>query len=53
MLANRGIIDHGRIVAEGTPTELKAQIGHPTVEAVLPIPSSGRSSRASWSSSAS
>jgi ABC-2 type transport system ATP-binding protein len=35
VLANRvGIIDHGRIVAEGTPTELKAQIGHPTVEAV-------------------
>ena len=34
VLANRvGIIDHGRIVAEGTPTELKAQIGHPTVEA--------------------
>ena len=34
-LADRvGIIDHGRIVAEGTPTELKAQIGHPTVEAI-------------------
>jgi ABC-2 type transport system ATP-binding protein len=34
-LANRvGIIDHGRIVAEGTPTELKAEIGRPTVEAV-------------------
>jgi ABC-2 type transport system ATP-binding protein len=34
-LANRvGIIDHGRIVAEGTPTELKAQVGQPTVEAV-------------------
>jgi ABC-2 type transport system ATP-binding protein len=34
-LANRvGIIDHGRIVAEGTPTELKAQIGRPTVEAI-------------------
>jgi ABC-2 type transport system ATP-binding protein len=29
-----GIIDHGRIVAEGTPAELKAQIGRPTVEAV-------------------
>src|SRR4029079_11232133 len=29
-----GIIDHGRIVAEGTPTALKAQIGHPTVEAI-------------------
>ncbi|MGB7588321.1 MAG: ATP-binding cassette domain-containing protein [Solirubrobacterales bacterium] len=34
-LANRvGIIDHGRIVAEGTPAELKAQVGLPTVEAV-------------------
>jgi len=34
-LANRvGIIDHGRIVAEGTPAELKAEIGRPTVEAV-------------------
>ena len=27
------IIDHGRIVAEGTPECLKAQIGRPTVEA--------------------
>jgi ABC-2 type transport system ATP-binding protein len=34
-LADRvGIIDHGRIVAEGTPEALKAQIGRPTVEAV-------------------
>src|SRR3954453_22574200 len=34
-LADRvGIIDHGRIVAEGTPTTLKAEIGHPTVEAI-------------------
>jgi ABC-2 type transport system ATP-binding protein len=34
-LANRvGIIDHGHIVAEGTPTELKAEIGRPTVEVV-------------------
>jgi len=34
-LANRvGIIDHGSIVAEGTPAELKAEIGRPTVEAV-------------------
>ena len=34
-LANRvGIIDHGHIVAEGTPTELKDEIGRPTVEAV-------------------
>jgi ABC-2 type transport system ATP-binding protein len=35
VLANRvGIIDHGRIVAEGTPGELKAEIAHPTVEAI-------------------
>jgi ABC-2 type transport system ATP-binding protein len=33
-LANRvGIIDHGKLVAEGTPAELKAEIGRPTVEA--------------------
>jgi ABC-2 type transport system ATP-binding protein len=33
-LAGRvGIIDHGRIVAEGTPAELKDEIGRPTVEA--------------------
>jgi len=31
-LADRvGIIDHGRIVAEGTPTELKARIGEPSL----------------------
>jgi ABC-2 type transport system ATP-binding protein len=36
VLADRvGIIDHGHIVAEGTPAELKAEIGRPTVE-VLP-----------------
>src|SRR2546421_2668367 len=35
VLADRvGIIDHGRIVAEGTPAELTAQIGRPTVEAM-------------------
>src|ERR671930_397878 len=35
VLADRvGIIDHGRIVAEGTTGELKAQIGRPTVEAI-------------------
>ena len=34
VLADRvGIIDHGRIVAEGTPGQLKAQIARPTVEA--------------------
>jgi ABC-2 type transport system ATP-binding protein len=34
VLADRvGIIDHGRIVAEGSPSALKAEIGRPTVEA--------------------
>jgi ABC-2 type transport system ATP-binding protein len=34
VLADRvGIIDHGRIVAEGTPAQLKAEIARPTVEA--------------------
>jgi ABC-2 type transport system ATP-binding protein len=34
-LADRvGIIDHGRLVAEGTPAALKAEVGRPTVEAV-------------------
>jgi ABC-2 type transport system ATP-binding protein len=33
-----GIIDHGRIVAEGTPAALKAEIGRPTVEAVPATP---------------
>jgi ABC-2 type transport system ATP-binding protein len=33
VLADRvGIIDHGRLVAEGSPEELKAEIGRPTVE---------------------
>lgn len=37
VLAGRiGIIDHGRIVAEGTPTQLKAEIGSPSVE-VRPV----------------
>ncbi len=35
VLADRvGIIDHGRIVAEGTPASLKAEIGKSTVEVV-------------------
>jgi ABC-2 type transport system ATP-binding protein len=34
VLADRvGIIDHGKIVAEGTPEALKAEIGRPSVEA--------------------
>jgi ABC-2 type transport system ATP-binding protein len=39
VLADRvGIIDHGRIVAEGTPARLKAEIGRPTVEVVPEAP---------------
>jgi ABC-2 type transport system ATP-binding protein len=35
-VANRvGIIDHGRIVAEGTPASLKAEVGRPHLEVVL------------------
>jgi ABC-2 type transport system ATP-binding protein len=35
VLADRvGIIDRGKIVAEGSPQELKAQIGRPSVEAI-------------------
>src|SRR5918999_363336 len=35
VLADRvGIIDRGHIVAEGTPAELKAEIGRPTVQVV-------------------
>jgi len=35
VLADRvGIIDHGRIVAEGTPAELKEEIGRPSVHAL-------------------
>jgi ABC-2 type transport system ATP-binding protein len=37
VLADRvGIIDQGKIVAEGTPTQLKAEIGSPSVE-VAPV----------------
>jgi ABC-2 type transport system ATP-binding protein len=37
VLADRiGIIDHGRIVATGTPEALKAEIGRPTLE-VTPV----------------
>jgi ABC-2 type transport system ATP-binding protein len=35
VLADRiGIIDHGRIVAEGTPEALKAEVGRPSVEVI-------------------
>ncbi|MFL5908566.1 MAG: ATP-binding cassette domain-containing protein [Solirubrobacterales bacterium] len=33
-----GIIDHGKIVAEGTPQALKAEVGRPTVEAIPDVP---------------
>jgi len=32
---NVGIIDSGRLVAEGTPEELKTEIGHPHVELIV------------------
>ena len=42
VLADRiGIIDHGRLVAEGTPEQLKAEIGRPTLE-VTPQQRRGR-----------
>ena len=42
VLADRvGIIDRGKMVAEGTPEELKAEIGRPSVEAT-PAEGSGR-----------
>jgi ABC-2 type transport system ATP-binding protein len=37
VLADRvGIIDHGHLVAEGSPADLKAEIGRPTVQ-VVPV----------------
>jgi ABC-2 type transport system ATP-binding protein len=42
VLADRvGIIDHGHIVAEGTPDALKAEIGRPSLE-VIPAGEDGR-----------
>ena len=42
VLADRiGIIDHGHIVAEGTPTKLKADIGGPSVEVTPADPEDG------------
>src|SRR5256714_11456064 len=38
LAARVGIIDHGRIVAEGTPEALKAEIGRPSVEAIPATP---------------
>ena len=43
VLADRvGIIDRGKIVAEGTPEELKAEIGRPTLEVTPPSSSDDR-----------
>ncbi|MFN8160500.1 MAG: ATP-binding cassette domain-containing protein [Solirubrobacterales bacterium] len=39
LAARVGIIDHGHLVAEGTPAELKAEIGRPTVEVIPRDPS--------------
>jgi ABC-2 type transport system ATP-binding protein len=42
-LADRvGIIDHGHVVAEGTPAQLKAQVGRSTVEALPADPEDAR-----------
>jgi ABC-2 type transport system ATP-binding protein len=42
VLADRiGIIDHGHIVAEGTPAQLKAEIGGPSVEVAPCDPDTG------------
>jgi ABC-2 type transport system ATP-binding protein len=42
VLADRiGIIDHGHIVAEGTPAQLKAEIGGPSVEVAPCDPDAG------------
>jgi ABC-2 type transport system ATP-binding protein len=41
-LADRvGIIDHGHIVAEGTPEQLKGEIGSPSVEVMPADPAAG------------
>src|SRR5205809_660262 len=43
VLADRvGIIDHGRIVAEGTPDELKQEVGRATLEAIPADPADRR-----------
>ena len=55
VLADRvGIIDQGKIVAEGTPAELKAEIGRPSVHAIPQRDEDKpRRSPSSWRSSAS
>ena len=52
-LADRiGIIDHGKIVAEGTPAELKAEIGSPSVEVTPTDPEAGDRLGELWRASA-
>jgi ABC-2 type transport system ATP-binding protein len=47
VLADRvGIIDHGKIVAEGSPTELKGSVGRPTVEVIPADPDERERARA-------
>ena len=54
VLADRvGIIDSGKIVAEGTPAELKAEIGRPSVHAIPAARTIARRSPSSSRSSAS
>ena len=48
---NVGIIDNGRIVAEGTPESLKAEVGHPYIQLTLGG-GSRRRPRRSWPGSA-
>ncbi len=49
-LAGRvGIIDGGRIVAEGSPAALKAEVGDPTLEITLADPSDGERGTAALS----
>jgi len=50
VLANRlGIIDRGKIVVEGTPAELKARVGRPTVEIIPADPDEKESLRVAMS----
>ena len=53
VLADRvGIIDHGHIVAEGTPAALKAEIGARASRRSPRTPPTSRRSRGRWSASA-
>ena len=51
VLADRvGIIDRGKLVAEGTPAELKAEVGRPSVEVVTVDPQQADAARAALES---